>query len=122
MISKIKPAERCDCDVIHEVIVNQVRENMPQEETLYDLAELFKVFGDSSRIKIICALLQEELCVGDIAAITKSTSSAVSHQMQILKQSKLVKTRREGKLIYYSLKDEHVKKIFKIGCEHIEEL
>ena len=103
--------------IIDEYRVEKVSKNILDDDFLVNVAELFKVFGDSSRIKIICALLQEELCVGDIAAITKSTSSAVSHQMQIL-----VKTRREGKLIYYSLKDEHVKKIFKIGCEHIEEL
>ena len=108
--------------IIDEYRVEKVSKNILDDDFLVNVAELFKVFGDSSRIKIICALLQEELCVGDIAALTKSTSSAVSHQKQILKQSKLVKTRREGKLIYYSLKDEHVKKIFKIGCEHIEEL
>lgn len=102
--------------------VEKIRNNLLDDDFLVDVAELFKVFGDSSRIKIISALIQDELCVGDIAIITKSSPSAVSHQMQILKQAKLVKTRREGKVIYYSLKDDHVKKIFRIGCEHIEEL
>ena len=86
------------------------------------MSELFKVFGDSSRIKIINCLLESELCVSEISFITNFTPSAISHLLQILKQMKLVKTRREGKIIYYSLKDEHVRKIFEIGCEHIEEL
>lgn len=108
--------------VIDEEKVCKVEKHLLNDDFLLDVAELFKVFGDSSRVKIICCLLQEELCVGDIAVITKSSQSAISHQMQILKQMKLVKSRRDGKVIYYSLKDEHVKKIFEIGCEHIEEL
>ena len=94
---------------------------MPKDELLFDLSELFKVFGDSTRMKIICALLEDELCVGDIAAITSSTPSAISHQLRVLKQAKLVKYRKEGKSVFYSLDDEHVKQIFEKGREHIEE-
>lgn len=108
--------------IIDEEKVFKGEKRLLNDDFLLDVAELFKAFGDSSRVKIICCLLQEELCVGDIAAITKSSQSAISHQMQILKQMKLVKSRRDGKVIYYSLKDEHVKRIFEIGCEHIEEI
>ena len=121
MASKIQPAERCDCDVIHEGTVNQVREKMPQEETLYDLAELFKVFGDSTRIKILWALDEAEMCVCDIAFLLNMTQSAISHQLRVLKQAELVKSRREGKIVFYSLEDEHVKQIFDQGLIHISE-
>jgi transcriptional regulator, ArsR family len=104
--------EKCDCDVIHEDVVNQVKEKMPQEETLYDLAELFKVFGDTTRIKILWALDEAEMCVCDIAVLLNMTQSAISHQLRVLKQANLVKNRREGKVVYYSLNDEHVKQIF----------
>ncbi len=110
-----------DFDVVDEAKVHKVKDKMPKDELLFDLAELFKVFGDSTRMKIICALLEEELCVGDIAVITNSTSSAISHQLRVLKQAKLVKYRKEGKSVYYSLDDEHVKQIFEKGREHIEE-
>ena len=121
MARKIQPAERCDCDVIHEDTVNQVREKMPQEETLYDLAELFKVFGDSTRIKILWALDEAEMCVCDIAVLLDMTQSAISHQLRVLKQTNLVKNRREGKVVYYSLVDDHVRKIFDQGLIHINE-
>ena len=101
--------------------INRVKNKMPKEELLFDIAETFKVFGDTTRMKIISALLEEELCVGEIAAITNSTQSAISHQLRVLKQSKLVKIRKEGKIVYYSLDDEHVRKIYEIGKEHIEE-
>ncbi|SKC84770.1 ArsR/SmtB family transcription factor [Maledivibacter halophilus] len=104
---------------IDEDIVDKVRSNMPTEEKLYDLADLFKVFGDTTRIKIICALFQEELCVGDIATTLGMSQSAISHQLRVLKSSKLVKYRREGKVVYYSLDDEHVKNIFDQGFSHI---
>ena len=110
-----------DYDSVDEAKVHKVKDKMPKDELLFDLAELFKVFGDSTRMKIICALLEEELCVGDIAVITNSTSSAISHQLRVLKQAKLVKYRKEGKSVYYSLDDEHVKQIFEKGREHIEE-
>lgn len=93
----------------------------PDDEVLYDLAELFKIFGDSTRIKILYALFETELCVYDIARLLKMTQSSVSHQLRILKNSKLVKFRREGKSIFYSLDDEHVRKIISMGMEHIEE-
>ena len=121
MAKKIQPIERCDSDVIHEEIVYKVREKMPQEETLYDLAELFKVFGDSTRIKILWALDESEMCVCDIAFLLNMTQSAISHQLRVLKQAELVKSRREGKIVFYSLEDEHVKQIFDQGLEHILE-
>ena len=101
--------------------VEYVKSKMPNDDILFDMAETFKVFGDSTRIKIISALLESELCVGDIAEIANSTQSAISHQLIVLKQAKLVKTRKEGKTVYYSLADEHVQKLYKIGKEHIEE-
>ena len=94
---------------------------MPEDEFLFDMAELFKVFGDSTRMKIISALLNNELCVGELANITNTTSSAISHQLRVLKQAKLVKYRRDGKTIFYSLDDEHVRQIYEIGEKHIEE-
>lgn len=93
-----------------------------KEETIIDLSELFKIFGDSTRVKIINSLIDEELCVTDISEKTNTSQSAVSHQLRILKSSKLVKYRKVGNLIYYSLDDEHVKKIFELGCEHINEV
>lgn len=113
--------ESCSCTIIHEDLVNKVRECIPKEETLYDLAELFKVFGDTTRIKILCALFQAEMCVCDMAALLRMTQSAVSHQLRVLKQTRLVKFRKEGKVVYYSLDDEHVKKIFDQGLVHINE-
>lgn len=117
----INSIERCDCEVIHEDIVKQVKEKMPEEEKLYDLAELFKVFGDSTRIKILWALDEAEMCVCDIAALLSMTQSAISHQLRVLKQANLVKNRKEGKIVYYSLDDEHVKQIFDQGLIHINE-
>ena len=91
------------------------------ENELYDLAELFKVFGDSTRIRILHTLFTEEMCVQDIATSLNMTQSAISHQLKILKQSKLIKARRDGKMIYYSLADDHVKTIISCGLEHVEE-
>lgn len=113
--------ESCNCTIIHEEIINKVKDNIPKEEILYDLAELFKVFGDSTRIKIICALFEAEMCVCDMAALLSMTQSAISHQLRVLKQARLVKFRREGKVVYYSLDDEHVKHIFDEGLNHIME-
>lgn len=112
----------CECTIIHQDKIEEVKSNMLSEDQLIDLAELFKVFGDFSRMKIICALLQDELCVCDIANITNSTVSAISHQLRILKQAKLVKYRKVGKVVYYSLDDKHVKEIFEKGREHVEEI
>ena len=113
--------EVCQVDVVHQDVVDRVREAMPTDDLLYDLAELFKIFGDSTRIKILSALNESELCVCDIASVLSMTKSAVSHQLRILRTAKLVKIRRQGKEIYYSLDDEHVGEIFSIGLEHIEE-
>ena len=113
--------ERCACNVIHGDIVAKVKDSLPQEETLYDLAELFKVFGDSTRIKILCALFESEMCVCDLSALLNVSQSAISHQLRVLKSSRLVKFRRAGKIIYYSLDDEHIKHIFDEGLKHITE-
>lgn len=98
-----------------------MREAMKQEEQLYDLADLFKVLGDSTRIRILCALYNGEMCVNDIAQELGMTTSAISHQLRTLKQSRLVKFRRDGKTIYYDLDDDHVFSILRQGMEHIQE-
>lgn len=121
MTKKFNSIERCDCNAIHEDIVNQVRDKMPQEESFYDLAELFKVFGDSTRIRILWALHEVEMCVCDIAVLLNMTQSAISHQLRVLKQANLVKNRKEGKVVYYSLVDDHVREIFDQGLIHINE-
>jgi DNA-binding transcriptional ArsR family regulator len=113
--------ESLDCTVIHEEVVAQVRKNMPEEDVLLNLADLFKVFSDSTRVKIICALLNAEMCVCDIASLLGMSKSAISHQLRTLRQTRLVKYRREGKVIYYSLEDEHVGTIFAQGLVHINE-
>lgn len=107
--------------IVNQQIVEQVVNSLPDEEILYDVAELFKVFGDSTRIKIICALFESEMCVYDLAASLNMTQSAISHQLRILKGAKLVKNRRDGKLMYYSLDDDHVKQIFDAGYKHVIE-
>lgn len=113
--------ESCSCNVIHKEVIEVVKEALPKEETLYDLAELFKVFGDSTRIKIICALFESEMCVCDLSNLLNMTQSAISHQLRVLKNARLVKFRREGKIIYYSLDDDHIKQIFDAGLNHIME-
>jgi DNA-binding transcriptional ArsR family regulator len=114
-------AEGCDCSVIHEKVVASVRKKMPDDETLLNLADLFKVFSDSTRVKIICALLRAEMCVCDIAALLGMSKSAISHQLRTLRQTRLVKYRRDGKVVYYSLEDEHVGNIFDQGLVHVSE-
>ena len=112
----------CQEEELHPEAIHRVREKLPQDEVLYDLAELFKIFGDSTRVKILYALLEaEELCVCDIASLMDVTQSAVSHQLRVLKSSKLVKFRKEGKAVFYSLADEHVIRILSQGMEHITE-
>lgn len=101
--------------------VNRIKKIMPSDDLLFDIAEVFKVFGDTTRMKIISALLESELCVGDIAEITNSTQSAISHQLRVLKQAKLVKFRKDGKTVYYSLDDEHIATLYEIAKKHIEE-
>lgn len=113
--------EKCEIVETHPEIVKAVNEQMPQEEILYDLAELFKVFGDSTRIKILYVLFESEMCVCDIAQILQMSQSAISHQLRVLKQNHLVKFRREGKSVLYSLSDDHVRRIINQGLEHVEE-
>ena len=113
--------ESCSCNIIHKDVVEEVKYKLPQEEILYDLAELFKVFGDSTRIKIICSLFESEMCVCDLSALLNISQSAISHQLRVLKSARLVKFRRAGKVIYYSLDDEHIKQIFDAGLHHITE-
>ena len=116
-----KGVECCDSVEVHEELLRIVEETMPEETELYDLAELFKVFGDSTRIRILFVLSSAEVCVCDLARALNMTQSAISHQLRILKQSKLVKSRREGKSVFYSLADGHVSTIIAQGREHIEE-
>ena len=116
-----KEVEICDCCEVHENLPQIVNETIPEENELYDLAELFKVFGDSTRIRILFVLFEAEVCVCDLAKALNMTQSAISHQLRILKQNKLVKSRRDGKSIFYSLADEHVRTIIDQGREHIEE-
>ena len=111
----------CDSTEVHEDLLKIVNDTMPEETELYDLAELFKVFGDSTRIKILYVLFEAELCVCDIAQLLNMTQSAISHQLRILKQNRLVKNRRDGKSVFYSLADSHVKTIISQGMEHIQE-
>lgn len=111
----------CETVEVHEELLKIVEETMPEETELYDLAELFKVFGDSTRIRILFVLFEAEVCVCDLAQALNMTQSAISHQLRILKQNKLVKNRREGKSIFYSLADDHVRTIIEMGLEHIRE-
>lgn len=113
--------EVCDCTEIHSDLLSVVNEKMPDENKLYDLAELFKVFGDSTRIRILFVLFESEVCVCDLAEALNMTQSAVSHQLKVLKQAKLVKNRRDGKSIFYSLADDHVRTIIDQGMNHVEE-
>ena len=113
--------EVCDGFEVHEDLLKIVNETLPEETELYDLAELFKVFGDSTRIRILFVLFEAEVCVCDLAKVLNMTQSAISHQLRILKQNKLVTSRREGKSIFYSLADDHVRTIINQGRDHIEE-
>jgi ArsR family transcriptional regulator len=117
----IKGIECCDTPEVHQGLLKIVNEQMPDEEVLYNLAELFKIFGDSTRIRILYVLFEAEVCVCDLAEALHMTQSAISHQLRILKQNKLVKSRREGKSVFYSLADDHVRAIIAQGQEHIEE-
>lgn len=113
--------EACEEHHVHPQLLEHVRMDMPDEERLYDLAELFKVFGDSTRIRILYVLFESELCVCDIAELLNMSQSAISHQLRILKQARLVRARREGKTVYYFLADDHVRAIIDQGMEHIDE-
>lgn len=113
--------EQCEFMHVHEDIIERVIDVMPEEEQLLDLAEFFKIFGDSTRIKILYVLSQSEMCVCDIANLLQMGQSAISHQLRILKQMRLVKFRRDGKAVFYSLADGHIQAILAQGMEHIEE-
>ena len=117
----INDVECCDTFQTHEELLKVIHAKMPDEDMLYDMAELFKVFGDSTRIRILYVLFEAEVCVCDLAQALHMTQSAISHQLKILKQAKLVKSRREGKSVFYSLADGHVRTIIAQGLEHIEE-
>lgn len=117
----INDVECCESCQVHQDLLKKVNDMMPDEDELYDLAELFKVFGDSTRIRILYVLFEAEVCVCDMAEALNMTQSAISHQLKILKQNKLVNARREGKQVYYSLADGHVRTIIAQGREHIEE-
>ena len=116
-----READCCETEEVHEELLKIVREKLPPEENLLDLAELFKVFGDSTRIRILFVLFEAEVCVCDLAQALNMTQSAISHRLKILKRSKLVKSRREGKSVFYSLADDHVRTIVSQGMDHIEE-
>lgn len=111
----------CECNVIHEDVVERVRQQMPEETPVYEVSELFKVFGDSTRSRMICALRLEEMCVCDLAALLNMTQSAISHQLRILRSSRLVKSRKQGRVVYYSLDDDHIGEIFSLAFTHIME-
>ncbi|MCR5666112.1 MAG: metalloregulator ArsR/SmtB family transcription factor [Eubacterium sp.] len=111
----------CSCEVIHEEVVGEVQKNMDSERNYQDLATLFKMFGDPTRVKILHALRLHEMCVCDLAALLGVTKSAISHQLKSLRLSNLVQNRREGQVVYYSLADAHVEMILDLGMEHINE-
>lgn len=113
--------EKCEVTLIHEDNVKKTINELPDDELIADLSDMFKIFGDQTRVKILMALESGELCVCDIAAVMNMSQSAISHQLRVLKQSNIVKTRREGKVVYYSISDDHVKEIFDIAMVHVQE-
>ena len=113
--------ENSDCEVIHEDVVKKVKATFPKDEMLFDLADFYKIFGDTTRVKILYALDKSELCVCDISALLGMSVSAVSHQLRTLREADLVRQNRQGKVIYYSLADDHVRSILECGLEHILE-
>ena len=121
MSDDIKIGEECELRVVHLDTLDKVRAKMPDEDMLLNVAELFKVFGDSTRTRILSALSIEELCVCDISALLNMSMSAVSHQLRILRNTKIVKSRRQGKEIVYSLDDEHIAELYKLALEHLSE-
>ncbi len=116
-----KNSGNCKVFLVHEETVKKVKESIPEEETLFTLADFFKIFGDTTRIRILSALFTAEMCVCDLSVILNLSQSATSHQLKVLRQANLVKFRREGKSVFYSLKDEHVKQILDTGLAHIKE-
>ena len=117
--NKFEEIEVCEHEHSHGEIIEKVGKEMPSEDLIYDVAELFKVFGDSTRTKILTALFESEMCVCDIGKLLNMTKSAISHQLRILRQNKLVKARKSGKEVFYSLADNHVKIIFKMAIDHV---
>lgn len=113
--------EKCEVTLIHEDNVKKAINELPDDELIADLSDMFKIFGDQTRVKILMALESGELCVCDIAAVMDMSQSAISHQLRVLKQSNIVKTRRQGKVMYYSISDDHVKEIFDIAIVHVQE-
>ncbi|MFQ8775962.1 metalloregulator ArsR/SmtB family transcription factor [Finegoldia sp. BIOML-A2] len=113
--------EKCEVTLIHEDNVKKTINELPDDELIADLSDMFKIFGDQTRVKILMALESGELCVCDIAAVMNMSQSAISHQLRVLKQSNIVKTRRQGKVVYYSISDDHVKEIFDIAIVHVQE-
>jgi len=113
--------ETCITKGIHRDTIQSVNKNMPDPVALYELADLFKLFGDSTRIGILWALSESEMCVCDLCALLKMKQPAVSHQLKNLKQSRVVKARRDGKIVYYSLDDEHIRRLLNLGMEHVRE-
>lgn len=116
----MKETINCTCNIIHEDKAKEIQRNMEKEEDIIDLADFFKVLGDSTRMKIISVLFENELCVCDIAYVLNMTQSAISHQLRVLKSARLVKNRKEGKTVFYSLDDEHVMNIFDLGMIHLK--
>ena len=110
----------CDCNIIHQEVVDETLKKMPKQDLFNQLAEFFKIIGDPTRTKILFALDQNEMCVCDIANVLGMSKSSISHQLATLRKSGIVKCRREGKEVYYTLDDEHVKQVFEVGIEHIE--
>ena len=113
--------EKCEVTLIHEDNVKKAINELPDDELIADLSDMFKIFGDQTRVKILMALESGELCVCDIAAVMNMSQSAISHQLRVLKQSNIVKTRRQGKVVYYSISVDHVKEIFDIAIVHVQE-
>ncbi|MFR4778530.1 MAG: ArsR/SmtB family transcription factor [Finegoldia magna] len=113
--------EKCEVTLIHEDNVKKAINELPNDELIADLSDMFKIFGDQTRVKILMALESGEMCVCDIAAVMDMSQSAISHQLRVLKQSNIVKTRREGKVVYYSISDDHVKEIFDMAIVHVQE-
>ena len=110
----------CDCNVIHQDVVDSTTKSMPDADTFNKLAEFFKILGDTTRVKILFALDQNEMCVCDIANVLEMSKSSISHQLGTLRRSGIVKCRKSGKEVFYMLDDNHVKEVFEIGIEHIE--
>ena len=113
--------ELAENNIIHQEVVKRVGEKMPEETPIIEVSELFKVFGDSTRSRMICALHIEEMCVNDLAVLLIMTQSAVSHQLKILRDARLVKCRKQGRVVYYSLNDEHIDRIFALAFDHVME-